>query len=158
MSFARLFHRIQEQFRVEDPATRQEQMARTIRVATAGLLLDVAHADAEFSDAERTKLVEHLTRQFDLDAETSKELLAAAEEARSQTIDHFAFANLLRLNIPLDDRLGICRTMWSIVYADGSLNQHEEYLVRKISELLGIEHHRMIEQKVAVRRQLGLSE
>ena len=45
--------------------------------------------------------------------------------------------------------------MWRIVYADGRLSENENYLVRKLADLLGLEHHVMIEAKVDVLRELG---
>ena len=49
----------------------------------------------------------------------------------------------------LEDRIDIVKTMWRIVYSDGRLTDYENYLVRKLSDLLGLEHHVMIDAKVA---------
>jgi uncharacterized tellurite resistance protein B-like protein len=156
MSFARIFQKIQNQLRSDQPAGMALQGENGIRLATAGLLLDVAHADEEFSDRERSNLTQHLQTQFGLDEESTRELILAADEARNQTIDHFAFANLIRTNVALEQRLEILRTMWRIVFADGALSLHEEYLIKKLSELLGIERHIMIEEKLRIKQELGL--
>ena len=154
MTFSRLFSRIQDQLcRTEAPLDPQ----RAIRLATAGLLLDVAHADDEFSEREKSDLTSHLRERFSLDDESVRELLSAADEARNKTIDHFAFANLIRQNVALADRLEMLRAMWRIVFSDGNLSLHEEYLIKKLAELLGIERHIMIDEKIRVKRELGLS-
>jgi uncharacterized tellurite resistance protein B-like protein len=49
------------------------------------------------------------------------------------------------------------RTMWRMVYSDRKLTDYENYLVRKLADLMGLEHHVMIEAKVGVLRELGLS-
>jgi len=69
--------------------------------------------------------------------------------------DHFALTSLIRKNLSLQERIEIVRTMWRMVYSDGKLTDYENYLVRKLADLLGIEHHRMIEAKVAVLRERG---
>lgn len=153
MTFARLFSRIQEQLCKPEPANAE----RAVRLATAGLLLDVAHADDEFSQKERDDLTAHLRERFALDDDALRELLTAADEARNQTIDHFAFANLIRQNVALPDRLEMLRAMWRIVFSDGNLSLHEEYLIKKLAELLGIERHLMIDEKIRVKQELGLS-
>jgi len=121
-----------------------------LRLATAAVLLDIAYADGSFSPSEDGDIVGYLKQAFALDEESVRELIKAAEEIRAQTIDHFALTNYLRRNTPLPDRIEIVKTMWRVVYSDGRLTDYEHYLVRKLADLLGIEHHVMIEAKVAV--------
>jgi uncharacterized tellurite resistance protein B-like protein len=45
--------------------------------------------------------------------------------------------------------------MWRLVYSDGTLTDYEGYLVRKLADLLGLEHHVMIDAKSAVLREMG---
>ena len=45
--------------------------------------------------------------------------------------------------------------MWRMVYSDGRLTDYESYLVRKLADLLGLEHHVMIDAKVAVLDERG---
>lgn len=126
-----------------------------LRLATAGILLDIAYADGQFSPAEDGNVVGFLTERFQLSPDDARELLEAADEIRRQMVDHFALTNYIRKNTPLADRIDIVKTMWRLVYSDGQLSQHEAYLVRKIADLLGLEHHVMIDAKSAVLRELG---
>ena len=128
-----------------------------MRLATAAVLLDIAYADGSLAPSEDEDIVEHLQRAFGLDGEMAQELLKAAEEIRSRTIDHFALTNLIRRNATLAERIEIVKTMWRIVYADGKLTDYESYLVRKLADLLGLEHKVMIEAKVEVLRERGES-
>ena len=54
----------------------------------------------------------------------------------------------------LAERIEIVKTMWRMVYADGKLTDYENYLVRKLADLLGLEHHVMIDAKVAILREI----
>ena len=138
----------------------QEDSARTLdplRLATAAVLLDIGHADGTLSTDEVTDLVGHLKQAFELDDAMARELMAAADEVRKQSIDHFALTNFIRHSASLPDRIAIVRTMWRMVYSDRKLSDYENYLVRKLADLLGIEHHVMIEVKVDVLRELGLA-
>lgn len=126
-----------------------------LRLATAAILLDIAYADGEFSPAEDGDIVGYLKKAFALDEESARDLLKAADELRAQTIDHFALTNYIRHNTPLDQRIDIVRTMWRVVFADGRLTAYENYLVRKIADLLGLEHHVMIDAKVGVIEERG---
>ena len=126
-----------------------------LRLATAAILLDIAYADGEFSPAEDGNVVGFLSQRFQLAPGDTKELLEAADEIRKKTVDHFALTHYIRKNAPLAERIDIVKTMWRLVYTDGKLTDYEGYLVRKIADLLGLEHKVMIDAKSAVLDEIG---
>lgn len=151
MSFARIVQRFKDGL---GTSPSQEPKHDPLRLATAAVLLETAYADGEFTPAEDGDVVGYLERSFHLGQDEARELLAAANEIRARTIDHFALTNYIRKNSPLNDRIEIVKTMWRVVYSDGKLTDYENYLVRKLADLLGIEHHVMIDAKSAVLREI----
>jgi uncharacterized tellurite resistance protein B-like protein len=151
VSFARLVLRFKEGF---GPQETREQKHDPLRLATAAVLLETAYADGQFTPAEDGNVIGYLTRVFDLGAEEARELVAAADEVRNRTIDHFALTNFIRKNTTLAERIDVVKTMWRMVYADGKLTGYENYLVRKLADLLGLEHRVMIDAKSAVLREI----
>ena len=154
MSFAKLMQRFKgDVMRDADPARPRDPL----RLATATVLLEIGYADGTLTPGEDTDLLGYLKRAFALDDADARDLVKAANEIRNRTIDHFAVTNYLRKNASLEERIEIVRTMWRIVYSDGKLTDYENYLVRKLADLLGLEHHVMIGAKVEVLRELGLA-
>jgi uncharacterized tellurite resistance protein B-like protein len=153
VSFARLVHRLKEGF-AADPGPEQRKRDPLL-LATAAILLEIGYADGNLSPAEGEDLEMYLHRAFTLSADEARELIDEATEIRNQTIDHFALTNYIRKSAPLQDRIDIVKTMWRMVYSDGKLTDYENYLVRKLADLLGLEHHVMIDTKVAVLRDMG---
>lgn len=137
------------------PEVQQREQHDPLRLATAAILLDIAHADGEFSPAEDGNMVQFLSDRFALSPDDTRELIDAAEEIRRKTVDHFALTHYVRKNASLSERIDIVKTMWRLVYSDGKLHEYENYLVRKLADLLGLEHHVMIDAKSAVLRELG---
>jgi uncharacterized tellurite resistance protein B-like protein len=119
------------------------------------VLLELAHADSHFSEREEAQLLETMTSMFALTTEQAGAIVAQAGGARAETIDHWSFTSRIREGADRETRLEIVRAMWRLVLADGRLHDYEEYLVRKLSDLLGVQHHEMIEAKVSVRKALG---
>lgn len=124
-------------------------------LATAAVLLETAYADGEFSPAEDGNVESYLAQRFGLDAEDARELLGAADEIRKKTVDHFALTHYIRRNTPLPKRIEMVKAMWRLVYSDGRLTEYESYLVRKLADLLGLEHHVMIDAKSEILKELG---
>jgi uncharacterized tellurite resistance protein B-like protein len=132
-----------------------QQRHDPLRLATAAVLLDIAYADGTFTPAEDGNVAGFLAQRFSLSTEDAQELMEAAEEIRRKTVDHFALTHYIRKNSPLAERIEIVKTMWRLALSDGTLTDYEGYLVRKLADLLGLEHHVMIDAKSAVLRELG---
>ena len=126
-----------------------------LRLATAAILLDIAYADGQFTPVEDGNVAGFLAQRFQLDEGDARELMEAADEIRKKTVDHFALTHYIRKNAPLPERIEIVKTMWRLAFSDGKLSDYEGYLVRKIADLLGLEHHVMIDAKSAVLDELG---
>lgn len=151
MSIAKILDKLTGRTSQPQPRYRQDPL----RLATAAVLLDIANADGTFSPAEDGNIGRFLAERFQLTPDDTEELVDAADEIRRNTVDHFALTNYIRKNSSLEDRIEIVKTMWRLVYSDGKLTDYEGYLVRKLADLLGLEHHVMIDAKSAVLRELG---
>ncbi|HEY0140725.1 MAG TPA: TerB family tellurite resistance protein [Thermoanaerobaculia bacterium] len=151
MSIAKILDMLTGRTSEPQPAYRHDPL----RLATAAVLLDIAHADGEFTPVEDGDLTGYLAKAFQLSDDDTKELLEAADEIRRKTIDHFALTNYIRKNMAAEERLEIVKTMWRMAFSDGKLTDYEGYLVRKIGDLMGIERHVIIDAKSAVLDERG---
>ncbi len=116
------------------------QAARAdLRLAACALLLELAHADSDFTQEERDHLGGAVRRQFGLDAGQAEKLLRLAEEARAEAVDLWQFTSLIADNYSLGQKMVLAEIMWGLVYSDGDLSGKEDYLMRKISNLLRLE-------------------
>ena len=123
------------------PSTEAEpQRARKdIRLAACALLLELAHADDEFTEDERQHLESAVRRQFGLDAAEAERLLELAEQERAQAVDLWQFTNLIAESYSIGQKVVLAEIMWGLVYSDGELAGREDYLMRKICNLLRLE-------------------
>lgn len=122
------------------PAEAAEKAAASehdrLAVAACALLLELAHADDEFTEDEARHIEEVLTRHFAVPLETARELMKLADEERRQAVDLYQFTSLITSSYDEGQRMVLAEVMWRLVYSDGELAKHEEYLMRKLSNLL----------------------
>ncbi len=123
-----------------------------LHVAACALLLEVAHADGEFSAAERAHLEDVLERHFSLPEEAGRAVLDLAEKERRNATDHFRFTSHLRQSYDIGQKMVLAEIMWGVVLADGEIADREHYLTRKISNLLGLEPGYLSAAKAAAAR------
>ncbi len=116
-----------------------EAQSAELRLAACALLLELAHADDEFTDGERVHLEYAVRRQFGLDEDQASELVCLAEEQRAEAVDLWSFTNLIAEHYSLGQKMVLAEAMWGLVFSDGDLAKREDYLMRKISGLLRLE-------------------
>jgi uncharacterized tellurite resistance protein B-like protein len=110
-----------------------------VQLAACALLLELAHADDEFSPEERQHIERTLQRHFGLDEASGAELLRLAEAARAESLDHFQFTRLVAAEYSLAQKMVLAEVMWGVILADGRLSDHETHLVRKLASLMQLE-------------------
>ena len=112
---------------------------KDLRLAACALLLELAHADREFTEDEQQHLESAVRRQFGLDSAEAAKLLELAEREREEAVDLWQFTNLIAENYSTGQKMVLAEIMWGLVYSDGDLASKEDYLMRKISNLLRLE-------------------
>lgn len=120
-------------------------------VAACVLLLEVAYSDDEFSEVERKTIGNALRERFSLNGPELEELFTRAEEVRDAAVDIFQFSQIINKEFEEPEKIKILEILWQVVYADGVVDEHEEFLMRKLSTLLDLNHTKMIDAKLKVR-------
>jgi uncharacterized tellurite resistance protein B-like protein len=123
-----------------------------VQVATCALLLEMAHADNEFSTEEKEQIIKTIKRHFSLSKEATDKLIELSERERKASIDLWQFAQLIRNNYLVEQKMELIKLIWKVIYVDGILDKHEDYLVHKLAKLLGLDHKQLIDAKMEVLR------
>ena len=129
--------------------------SKKVSIATCALLLEMAHADDQFSKDELKNIIAILHSQFNLDDQDANEIIALAEEERKESLDLWQFTNLINENYSKEDKQKVVELLWKVIYTDGKVDKYEEYLIRRLTFLLDLEHKDMIEAKFSARTDLA---
>ncbi len=146
-----MLDRLQQFFNQRMAGRDEQDDAARLRIATCALLLEAAHADRDFSADERALVAELVARRFDLNETDARELIAIADAERENADDLYRFARLVNADFPRARKLAVVELMWRVVYSDGVLEAHEDALMHKVGNLLGVRHDELIALKLKVR-------
>lgn len=121
-----------------------------LRAAVAVLLFQVVRADAEVRHDEHLALGRTLQRVLGLTEEQADALARRGEEDAAHGV---LFRDLVELlaRCSADVKKKVVHALWRVAYADAELAGQEEYLVRKVSEHLGLDTADLIETKLRAR-------
>lgn len=134
-----------------DPRAREH----SLQLATAALLMEMAHADFAVDPAERDHVVALLTREFRLSSQEADRLAELGNEQSRAAVSLYEFTRELDTALSVSDKVRVIEMLWQIAYADGALDKYEEHLMRKLADLLHLSHRQLIQAKHRVLEMRG---
>jgi len=123
-----------------------------LQIATCALLLEIANADENFTEEEEKRIAALMQKHFSMPEETFLRIRQVAESRRRESIDLWQFTTIIKERYPTAEKQKVVEMLWSVIYADGTLDRHEDHLVHTLATLLGLDHKQLIDAKVNVLR------
>ncbi len=121
--------------------------AKALHLATAALMVEMMRMDRNEHDAERRAILDAMCTRFQLEPGQADELVRLAEMENKDPSDYYQFTSLINKRCSMQEKTDMIEHLWRVAYADGRLDAHEEYLVRRIAGLLGISNREFIAAK-----------
>ena len=119
-------------------------------IATAALLCEVVRADNNTSEAEQSVYLELLQRQFSLSDAELDEISRLGASRSEDAVDLQQFTHVINAQCSAQEKRDIVKDMWSVAYADFSIDPQEEHIIRRIADLLHVPHSQFIQTKLDV--------
>lgn len=141
----------QENMATEEKVEDNQSSTDKVAVATCALLLEMAHSDDEFSEIEENEIKRIMKSEFELSENKVDEIIELSNEERKESLDLWQFTNLINEKFSKQEKIDVIEYIWRVVYADDKVDKYEEYLVRRLSGLLNIDHKDMIDAKLRVK-------
>jgi len=137
-----------------DSENQEEKEKNIINNACAALLIETALADKVFNIEEIDSMKKTLREVYGIDEKDLDELISESEKKVSESTSLYEYTRLINDLCDYQDKLKLIQNLWAIAFADKHLDKYEEYLIRKISDLLYVSHSDFIQQKLNVKESL----
>ena len=121
-----------------------------LRLATATLLMEVARADNRITEDERRDVRRLIEKHYALSPEQTQDVAASAESMSRHATSLYPFTRLINRACSPEEKVRIIGMLWRVTCSDGYVDKYEEYLVRKIADLLYVPHREFIRMKLEV--------
>jgi uncharacterized tellurite resistance protein B-like protein len=121
-----------------------------VLVAVCALFLEMGRIDGTFSKQETGVVVDLLTKKYGLAVEHLDALMTEANRELDESVDLWQFARVINENFDNASKEKLIERLWRIVYIDGKMDEHEHYLMNKLSNLLRLSHKQLIDAKMKV--------
>lgn len=126
----------------------EENKAEQLQQACAVLLIEVSKADYEECDNEREAIRASLSNWFELSDIKLNELIELGKDQSKESTSMYPFVKLLNENYQYEQKVELLSKMWQVAYADDEISKYEDFIIRKLADLLHISHSDFIRTKL----------
>ena len=137
-----------------EKADQEQKGTEIINNACAALLIETALADKVFNEEELISMKQTLNKVYKVDEQDIEELINESKKKVSESTSLYEYTRLINDLCDYEDKIRLISNLWSIAFADQHLDKYEEYLIRKISDLLHVSHKDFIQQKLLAKETL----
>lgn len=116
------------------------------------LLLIVAQADNKLLKEEISVIQEIISDFFQLDIESSKNIIEKSLFEIENAVDIYQFSKYLNSELNYADKLDLVKCIFEVGYIDGELHHLEYHYIKTISNLLNVEKADLINAKKEIKR------
>ena len=106
-------------------------------ILIAALLIHAAKIDENYTEIEKKIIIKALMDLNKLGLDKANEILKEAEKKEEESNQIIEFTREIK-KYPIEFRLKIIEIIWKIVYSDGTSDNYESNLIRRICGLLYI--------------------
>lgn len=125
---------------------------RMVMLAAAALLLEVAWADQDISEAELATIERQLGNQFGLSPDDVNELIEESRQNHGDSVGVYSYTRTINDAWEEPRKFELILALWRLALSDDQLHRYEEHTIRRIAELLYVSHARFIEAKLKAKR------
>ncbi len=146
-----MFSTIKKWFKPSEP---EKFLEKTDHVTAAMvLMLEVAWSDHNIDIAEEQTILMAIQRSFDLNEQQAKNRLIDAKALHQESVGSYEFTTLINNQLSYEEKTQIIQTLWKISNSDQHIDQWEEHAIRKIADLLYIDHQDFIDTKIKTKQE-----
>ena len=128
--------------------SQEKETISDINLAAAIILLEVSYSDFEIKDVEIEKIIRFFKKDLNLSKEKAIWLNNEAQKLHKDTNCLRKYIKLINENYTKDEKIKLINIAWKIARADNEVDKYEEHRIRKISELLYLNHADFIKEKI----------
>ena len=116
---------------------RKKKESLNNNVLVAALLIHAAKIDENYTDVEKRVIKKALIDLYNINSNQAEELIILSEKKEEEQNQIVEFTKEIK-KYSMEFRLKIIEIIWKIVYSDGTSDNYESNLIRRICGLLYI--------------------
>jgi len=140
----------------EESLNKSDHHEKQLQIATAAIFIEMAKADGEFSNDEREHVMKTKKKRFGLEDEYVHDLIELSKTELQDSVSLYEFSGVINKNFTFEHKFELLKNLWRLIYTDKTLDKYEDHLIKMIGGMLQMEHKKIINAKLLIRKELNI--
>lgn len=132
-------------FSGEDNTIPEQNDPRQLAIAATALMVQLSRVDQSEDQSERDTIIDCAIRTQSITQEEATTILANARADAEDATSLYEFTEKLNANLDQAGKAEILENIWRVAFADGRIDKYEEHMIRRVAELLHLNHREYME-------------
>lgn len=121
--------------------------AHELAVAATALMVQVARVDNDEDDRELQIIVDSAVTAHQVTLDEAEEILADALDHADDATSMYEFTGKINDTLSQAEKQSLLVSIWQVALADGRIDKYEEHLIRRIADLLHLNHREYMQAR-----------
>jgi uncharacterized tellurite resistance protein B-like protein len=136
-----------KQFFAPDSKEPVKPDAHQLTVAATALMVQLSRVDNDEDQSELRTIVDCAVRSQEVAREEAEEILADALAQADDSTSLYEFTGLINEHLDQMEKQALLESIWRVAFADGRIDKYEEHLIRRMADLLHLNHREYMQAR-----------
>jgi len=141
-----MIERLKQLFATPD-AEPVKPSAHQLAVAATALMVQLSRVDNDEDERELKIIVDCAVDAHQVTREEAEEILADALEHADDATSLYEFTGQINDTLDQAEKQSLLTSIWQVALADGRIDKYEEHLIRRMADLLHLNHREYIQAR-----------
>lgn len=118
--------------------------AHELAVAATALMVQLSRVDRDEDERELQTMVDCAVKAHQFSPEEAQSILQDAQNQADKATSLYEFTGQINEHLDQEAKQSLLVNIWRVAFADGRIDKYEEHLIRRIADLLELNHREYI--------------
>lgn len=118
-----------------------------LAIAATALMVQLSRVDNHEDERELQTIVDCAVQAHEVTRDEAEEILRDALDHADDATSLYEFTGLINDQLDQEDKQSLLESIWRVALADGRVDKYEEHLIRRIADLLHLNHREFMQAR-----------
>ncbi|GAA0840970.1 TerB family tellurite resistance protein [Marinobacter szutsaonensis] len=121
--------------------------AHQLAVAATALMVQLSRVDNDEDERELKAIVDCAVKAHQVTREEAEDILQDALTHAEDATSLYEFTGQINDHLDQDQKQALLESIWHVALADGRIDKYEEHLIRRMADLLHLNHREYMQAR-----------
>ncbi|MGB1951280.1 MAG: TerB family tellurite resistance protein [Marinobacter sp.] len=142
-----MIERLKQLFAPSEGDTREVPDQHQLAVAATALMVQLSRVDNNEDDRELQAILDLAVNVHNVTREEAEDILQDALSHADDATSLYEFTGQINEHLDQSAKQSLLENIWRVAFADGRIDKYEEHLIRRMADLLHLNHREYMQAR-----------